>query len=212
MSVALPDAKKMLEALIAGKLPDARGRFGPFGVRYVPETLIPPLERLERGVREHLHTREFQDELTGQLKTWVGRPTALTHAARLSARWGAQVWLKREDLAHTGAHKINNALGQTLLAQRMGKTRIIAETGAGQHGVAAATACALLDLECIVYMGTEDIRRQKPNVERMSLLGARVEPVELGARTLKEAVSAPIRASRPRSTATCATTSAGPTR
>jgi tryptophan synthase beta chain len=193
MSVALPDAKKMLEALIAGELPDARGRFGPFGGRYVPETLIPPLERLERGVREHLHTREFRDELTGQLKTWVGRPTALTHAARLSARWGAQLWLKREDLAHTGAHKINNAIGQALLARRLGARRIVAETGAGQHGVASAAACARLGLPCTVYMGAIDMERQAPNVGRMRLLGATVVPVTSGDRTLRAAIDEALR-------------------
>ena len=195
MSVALPDpdAKKMLEALIAGKLPDARGRFGPFGGRYVPETLIPPLERLERGVREHLHTGEFQDELAGQLKTWVGRPTALTYAPRLSARFGAQVWLKREDLAHTGAHKINNATGQALLARRLGARRIVAETGAGQHGVASAAACARLGLPCTVYMGEIDMERQAPNVGRMRLLGATVVPVTSGDRTLRAAIDEALR-------------------
>ncbi|HEX4619414.1 MAG TPA: hypothetical protein VH135_06765, partial [Steroidobacteraceae bacterium] len=132
MNVALPDAKSLLAALIAGKFPDPRGRFGPFGGRYVPETLIPALERLERGVRQHLNTPEFRQELGGELRSWVGRPTALTYAARLSQRWGASVFLKREDLAHTGAHKINNALGQALLARRLEARRIVAETGAGQ--------------------------------------------------------------------------------
>ncbi len=130
------DPARLLAELIAGKYPDARGRFGPFGGRYVPETLIPALERLERGVHTHLHARDFQAEYTAQLRSWVGRPTALTFADRLSARWGAQLWLKREDLAHTGAHKINNAIGQALLARRLGARRIVAETGAGQHGVA----------------------------------------------------------------------------
>ena len=193
MSVAPPDARKLLEALIAGKLPDARGRFGPFGGRYVPETLIPPLERLERGMREHLHTRGFQDELAGQLKTWVGRPTALTHAARLSARWGASVWLQREDLAHTGAHKINNAMGQALLARRLGARRIVAETGAGQHGVASAAACARLGLPCTVYMGAIDMERQAPNVGRMRLLGTTVVPVTSGDRTLRAAIDEALR-------------------
>jgi tryptophan synthase beta chain len=193
MTVALPEAKSLLEALIAGKLPDARGRFGPFGGRYVPETLIPPLERLERGVREHLQTREFQQELAGQLTSWVGRPTALTHAARLSARWGAQVWLKREDLAHTGAHKINNAIGQALLARRLGARRIVAETGAGQHGVASAAACARLGLPCTVYMGAIDMERQAPNVGRMRLLGATVVPVTSGDRTLRAAIDEALR-------------------
>src|SRR3974377_819882 len=153
MTVALPDAPQLLKQLLAGSFPDPRGRFGPFGGRYVPETLIPALERLERGVREHLHSADFQQEFTAQLTSWVGRPTALTPAARLSARWGAQVWLKREDLAHTGAHKINNATGQALLAKRLGAKRIVAETGAGQHGVASAAACARLGLPGRGYVG-----------------------------------------------------------
>ena len=168
-------------------------RFGRYGGRYVPETLMPALAELER---EWLAAREdatFRARLDGLLATYVGRPSPLYQAERLSERAGSTVYLKREDLLHTGAHKINNALGQALLAQRMGKPRVIAETGAGQHGVAAATACALLGLECVVYMGTEDMRRQRPNVERMGLLGATVAPVEAGARTLKEAVSAAIR-------------------
>jgi tryptophan synthase beta chain len=168
-------------------------RFGPYGGQYVPETLMPALAELEQA---WVHTRadeEFQAELGQLLHDYVGRPSPLYLARRLSQEAGREIYFKREDLNHTGAHKINNALGQALLAKRMGKQRIIAETGAGQHGVASATACALLDLECIVYMGTEDMRRQKPNVERMGLLGAHVEPVEAGARTLKEAVSAAIR-------------------
>jgi tryptophan synthase beta chain len=168
-------------------------RFGPYGGRYVPETLVPALDELEAAWLEARSDPAFDAELRGLLRDYVGRPTPLYGAARLSEAVGRQVYLKREDLNHTGAHKINNALGQGLLAKRMGKTRIIAETGAGQHGVASATACALLDLECIVYMGTEDIRRQRPNVERMKLLGAEVVPVEVGARTLKEAVSQAIR-------------------
>lgn len=168
-------------------------RFGPYGGRYVPETLMPALEELERAWAEARDDAGFQAEFQGLLRDFVGRPSPLYHAKRLSERVGHDVYLKREDLNHTGAHKINNALGQCLLAKRMGKTRIIAETGAGQHGVATATACALLGLECIVYMGTEDMRRQKPNVERMGLLGARVEPVTAGTATLKEAVSAAIR-------------------
>jgi tryptophan synthase beta chain len=168
-------------------------RFGPYGGQYVPETLMPALEELERAWLEARAEARFQAELAALARDFVGRPTPLYEARRLSERAGHPVWLKREDLAHTGSHKINNAVGQTLLARRMGKRRIVAETGAGQHGVAAATACALLDLECIVYMGTEDMRRQRPNVQRMELLGARVEPVEAGARTLKEAVSAAIR-------------------
>ncbi|HEV3129036.1 MAG TPA: tryptophan synthase subunit beta [Solirubrobacteraceae bacterium] len=168
-------------------------RFGRYGGQYVPETLMPALAELERAWLEARSDAGFRSELDGLLRDYVGRPSPLYEARRLSAEAAHPVYLKREDLNHTGAHKINNALGQALLAQRMGKQRIIAETGAGQHGVASATACALLDLECIVYMGTEDMRRQKPNVERMELLGARVEPVESGARTLKEAVSAAIR-------------------
>jgi tryptophan synthase beta chain len=168
-------------------------RFGRYGGRYVPETLMPALAELERAWLEARGDRDFRAELDHLLATYVGRPTPLYHAQRLSERCGSEVFLKREDLLHTGAHKINNALGQTLLAKRLGKGRVIAETGAGQHGVAVATACALLDRECVVYMGTEDMRRQRPNVERMELLGARVAPVETGARTLKEAVSAAIR-------------------
>ena len=187
------DAQRLLAELIAGKFPDARGRFGPFGGRYVPETLIPALERLTRGVREHLHASAFQAELVGQLRSWVGRPTALTFAARLSARWGANVWLKREDLAHTGAHKINNAIGQALLARRLGARRIVAETGAGQHGVASAAACARLGLPCTVYMGEIDMQRQAPNVGRMRLLGAQVVPVTSGDRTLRAAIDEAMR-------------------
>jgi tryptophan synthase beta chain len=168
-------------------------RFGPYGGQYVPETLMPALAELELAWVAARDDPAFRAELDGLLHNYVGRPSPLYHASRLSEAAGHPVYLKREDLNHTGAHKINNALGQALLAKRMGKRRIIAETGAGQHGVATATACALLDLECIVYMGTEDMRRQKPNVERMGLLGARVEPVQAGARTLKEAVSAAIR-------------------
>jgi tryptophan synthase beta chain len=171
----------------------APGRFGPYGGRYVPETLIPALDELERAWEEARADGEFVARLDSLRKDFIGRPTPLYLAERLSGRVGRPVYLKREDLAHTGAHKINNAIGQVLLAKRMGKPRIIAETGAGQHGVATATACALLDVECVVYMGSEDIRRQRPNVERMGLLGAQVVPVEAGARTLKEAVSAAIR-------------------
>jgi tryptophan synthase beta chain len=168
-------------------------RFGPYGGQYVPETLMPALVELEDAWSEARTDRSYRSELDLLLRDYVGRPSPLYFASRLSDAAGHPIWLKREDLNHTGAHKINNALGQALLAKRMGKRRIIAETGAGQHGVASATACALLDLECVVYMGTEDMRRQRPNVERMGLLGARVEPVEAGARTLKEAVSAAIR-------------------
>jgi tryptophan synthase beta chain len=175
------------------QLPDERGHFGPFGGRFVPETLMSSLQELQR---EYLAARDddgFRSELTHYLRTYAGRPTPLYHAARLSQRVGAKVYLKREDLAHTGAHKINNTLGQILLARRMGKRRIIAETGAGQHGVATATAAALFGLECHVYMGTEDIDRQSLNVFRMKLLGAEVIPVDQGSRTLKDAINEAIR-------------------
>jgi len=168
-------------------------RFGPYGGQYVPETLLPALAELEAAWLEARADGGFRGELDALLRDYVGRPSPLYLARRLSRQVGHPVYLKREDLNHTGAHKINNALGQALLARRMGKRRVIAETGAGQHGVATATACALLELECVVYMGTEDMRRQRPNVERMRLLGAEVAPVEAGARTLKEAVSAAIR-------------------
>jgi tryptophan synthase beta chain len=173
--------------------PSVEGRFGPYGGRYVPETLMPALAELDSAWAAARQDRQFRERLDSLLERYVGRPTPLYAAERLSERAGSRVLLKREDLLHTGAHKINNALGQALLAERMGKRRIIAETGAGQHGVATATACALLGIECVVYMGTEDMRRQRPNVERMELLGAVVEPVTAGARTLKEAVSAAIR-------------------
>jgi tryptophan synthase beta chain len=168
-------------------------RFGPYGGRFVPEALFAALDELAAAWGEARADRGFRDELEALLRGYVGRPTPLFRAERLSDTVGRRVYLKREDLAHTGAHKINNAIGQALLARRMGKPRVVAETGAGQHGVAAGTACALLGLECVVYMGTEDMRRQRPNVERMRLLGAEVLPVEAGARTLKEAVSAAIR-------------------
>jgi len=168
-------------------------RFGPYGGRFVPEALIAGLDELSAAWAEARQDADFQAELATLLRDFVGRPTPLYLAERLSERVGRRIYLKREDLAHTGAHKINNAVGQALLARRMGKTRVIAETGAGQHGVATATACALFGLECAVYMGTEDIRRQAPNVERMKLLGAEVIPVDAGAKTLKEAVSAAIR-------------------
>ncbi len=168
-------------------------RFGPYGGQYVPETLMPALSELELAWVAAREDPAFSAELDDLLRNYVGRPSPLYLARRLSEAAGRPIYLKREDLNHTGAHKINNALGQALLATRMGKRRVIAETGAGQHGVASATACALLNLECVVYMGTEDMRRQKPNVERMRLLGATVAPVEDGARTLKEAVSAAIR-------------------
>jgi tryptophan synthase beta chain len=168
-------------------------RFGPYGGQYVPETLMPALAELEAAWLDACRDPAFTTRLDELLRDYAGRPTPLYLAERLSEVAGRTIYLKREDLLHTGAHKINNALGQALLAKRMGKPRVIAETGAGQHGVATATACALLDLECVVYMGTEDMRRQKPNVERMGLLGATVAPVEAGSRTLKEACSAAIR-------------------
>ncbi|HSF95020.1 MAG TPA: tryptophan synthase subunit beta, partial [Thermohalobaculum sp.] len=187
------EAQALLDATLAGSLPDERGRFGPFGGRYVPETLVPAFERLEAGVREHLHSEAFQAEFRAQLTGWVGRPTALTHAPRLSESWGADVWLKREDLAHTGAHKINNAIGQALLAKKLGVKRIIAETGAGQHGVASAAACARVGLPCRVYMGAVDVERQAPNVDRMHRLGAEVVPVESGDKTLRAAIDEALR-------------------
>jgi tryptophan synthase beta chain len=168
-------------------------RFGPYGGQYVPETLMPALFELEDAWVAAREDAGYRAELDGLLRDYVGRPSPLYRARRLSEVAGRSIYLKREDLNHTGAHKINNAIGQALLAKRMGKRRIIAETGAGQHGVASATACALLDLECVVYMGVEDVRRQAPNVQRMGLLGATVRPVEAGARTLKEATSEAIR-------------------
>ena len=170
------------------------GAFGPFGGQFAPETLMPALAELEEAWTEAQADPEFHAQLDGMLRDYVGRETPLTYAERLSEQLGgAQIWLKREDLAHTGAHKINNALGQVLLARRMGKPRIIAETGAGQHGVATATACARFGIECIVYMGEEDVRRQALNVFRMNLLGATVVPVKSGARTLKDAINESIR-------------------
>jgi tryptophan synthase beta chain len=168
-------------------------RFGPYGGQYVPETLMPALAELEEVWCAARDDEGYRNELARLARDYVGRPSPLYLAERLSEVAGREVWLKREDLNHTGSHKINNALGQALLAKRIGKPRVIAETGAGQHGVASATACALLDLQCVVYMGAEDVRRQQPNVQRMQMLGAEVVPVEAGARTLKEAVSAAIR-------------------
>ena len=174
--------------------PDAGGHFGPYGGRYVAETLIRPLDELQRTWRELRADPDFRRELDADLAHYVGRPSPLYHARRLSAEaGGAQLWLKREDLNHTGAHKINNAVGQALLARHMGKRRIIAETGAGQHGVATATVAARLGLECVVYMGAADIARQAPNVRRMELLGARVAPVDSGTRTLKDALNEALR-------------------
>ena len=187
------ERSQALDALLAGRFPDEHGRYGPFGGRYVPETLIPAHERLEAGARRWLGDADFQRELQRELREWAGRPTALTPVPRLSARWGAELWLKREDLAHTGAHKINNALGQALLARRLGARRVIAETGAGQHGVASAAACARVGLPCTVYMGAVDMERQAPNVGRMRLLGATVVAVQSGDRTLRAAIDEALR-------------------
>jgi tryptophan synthase beta chain len=175
------------------QVPDAAGRFGPFGGRYVPETLIPAIAELAQAYQEARRDRSFQREFHTYLSDYVGRPTPITHAARLSEVVGQPVYLKREDLNHTGAHKINNTLGQVLLARRMGKERIIAETGAGQHGVATATAAALFGLKAEIYMGEEDVERQALNVYRMQLLGAQVHPVSQGSRTLKDATNEAIR-------------------
>jgi tryptophan synthase beta chain len=175
-------------------LPDALGHFGPYGGRYVPEVLMSPLEELEQAYAEARHDPAFQMELQSLLLHYAGRPTPLYFAKRLTQTLGgAQIWLKREDLLHTGAHKINNCLGQILLARRMGKSRIIAETGAGPHGVATATVCALFGMQCVVYMGEEDMRRQRLNVFRMRLLGATVVSVVNGSRTLKDAISEAMR-------------------
>ncbi len=183
-------------------LPDTRGRYGRFGGRYVPEILVPALERLDEAATRLMADAGFLGRFEAELATWVGRPTALTRAVRLGDEWGGEVWLKREDLAHTGAHKINNAIGQALLAKEMGAERVIAETGAGQHGVASAAACARVGLDCTVYMGTVDIERQAPNVERMRLLGAKVEPVSAGDATLRAAINEALRdwVARPEST------------
>ena len=175
-------------------LPDARGRFGPYGGQFVPETLMPALAELEAAYDAAKADPAFWEELDDLFRTYVGRPTPVTYARRLSQHLGgAQIYLKREDLAHSGAHKINNALGQALLVKRMGKQRIVAETGAGQHGVATATAAALLGIECVVYMGTVDMARQQPNVFRMQLLGAEVRGVDSGSKTLKDAINEAIR-------------------
>ena len=180
-------------AVFGRRDPDARGYFGEYGGRYVPETLVAPIEELTAGYMAVRSDAGFQDELAHLLKHYVGRPTPLYETRRFAAGTRVRVFLKREDLTHTGAHKINNSLGQALLARRMGKKRVVAETGAGQHGVATAAACALLGLECVVYMGTEDMRRQALNVVRMQLLGATVQAVDAGSRTLKDAINEAMR-------------------
>src|SRR3982750_2785617 len=184
----------MPRSAAARKISHVAGRFGPYGGRYVPETLMAALEELESAYEKAKRDRRFQKEFERLLKDYCGRPTPLSFAARLTKQLGgAKIYLKREDLLHTGAHKINNCVGQVLLAQRMGKRRIIAETGAGQHGVATATVCALMGMECVVYMGTEDMRRQELNVFRMRLLGAEVRGVSSGSRTLKDAINEAMR-------------------
>lgn len=186
-------AKSGKRVQMAATQPDASGRFGPYGGRYVPETLVPALDDVTAAYHVARRDPVFQKEFKHLLTEYVGRPTPLTFAGRLSAKFKRRIWLKREDLNHTGAHKINNAIGQALLAKRLGKKRIIAETGAGQHGVATATACALLGLDCTVYMGVEDMRRQAPNVFRMRLLGTKVIGVTSGTKTLKDAVNEALR-------------------
>jgi tryptophan synthase beta chain len=192
--------------------PDERGRFGPFGGRYIPETLVPALDRLQVGVDKYLRDPEFLREFHDELHNWVGRATPLTFARTLSEKWGAEIWLKREDLAHTGAHKINNSIGQVLLAKKLGAKRVIAETGAGQHGVASAAACARLGMPCTVYMGSVDMERQAPNVGRMKLLGATVVPVTSGDKTLRAAVDEALRdwVSDPNGTYYCLGSAIGP--
>ena len=189
-----PSSPSNRPSTLIGSWPDAAGRFGPFGGRFVAETLMGPIEELDAAYERFRADPAFHAELHAELRDFVGRPSPLYHARRLSgALGGAQIWLKREDLDHTGAHKVNNTVGQALLATRMGKTRIIAETGAGQHGVATAAVAARLGLECVVYMGEEDVRRQAPNVYRMRLLGAEVRTVTSGTRTLKDALNEAMR-------------------
>ncbi len=187
------DTEAELARLLAGAYPDERGRFGPFGGRFVPETLMPALTRLEAEATAALADPVFRATLATDLRDWVGRPTPLSRAENLGAEWGMDLWLKREDLAHTGAHKINNALGQALLAKRMGAAQVIAETGAGQHGVATAAACARVGLACRVYMGAVDMGRQAPNVDRMKRLGAEVVGVQQGDATLRAAIDEALR-------------------
>ena len=195
MKLKLNEKEKteLFKSAINGEFPDELGRFGPFGGRYIPETLVPAFSKLEEGMHKYLHDKQFMSEWHNELNQWVGRPTALTYAPRLSESWGVNIWLKREDMAHTGAHKINNAIGQALLAKKLGAKQIIAETGAGQHGVASAAACARVGLPCRVYMGAIDIDRQAPNVDRMRQLGAEVVSVESGDRTLRAAIDEAMR-------------------
>ena len=195
MKLNTDDQQKALlyKKTLAGEFPDEMGRFGPFGGRYIPETLVPAFSRLEEGMKQYLDDQNFMEEWHEELNHWVGRPTALTFAPQLSQSWGANVWLKREDMAHTGAHKINNAIGQAMLAKKLGAKKVIAETGAGQHGVASAAACARVGLPCRVYMGAVDIERQAPNVDRMRQLGAEVIAVESGDRTLRAAIDEAMR-------------------
>lgn len=190
---AQTDRQALWDQTMADAYPDRQGRYGPFGGRYVPETLVPALNRLQAGVDKYLRDADFLAQFHAELKSWIGRPTPLTYAQGLSKLWGAEVWLKREDLAHTGAHKINNSVGQVLLAKKLGAKRVIAETGAGQHGVASAAACARLGMPCTVYMGAVDMERQAPNVGRMKLLGAEVVPVTSGDKTLRAAVDEALR-------------------
>jgi len=180
--------KQLLQQLLSGELPDQHGRFGEFGGQYAPETLMPALKNLDKKVKTLLNDSSFQQELSEELNQWAGRPTGLTFAKKLSELWGVKVYLKREDLTHTGAHKINNALGQALIAKQLNAKRVVAETGAGQHGVASAAACARVGIPCVVYMGAVDIERQAPNVDRMRQLGAEVVPVTAGDQTLRAAV------------------------
>ncbi|HEY0683361.1 MAG TPA: tryptophan synthase subunit beta [Steroidobacter sp.] len=211
-SLSKTEQQTLLANVQQDAYPDERGRFGPFGGRYIPETLVPALDRLQVGVDRYLRDPEFLREFHDELNNWVGRATPLTLARTLSKQWGAEVWLKREDLAHTGAHKINNSIGQVLLAKKLGAKRVIAETGAGQHGVASAAACARLGMPCTVYMGSIDMERQAPNVGRMKLLGATVVPVTSGDKTLRAAVDEALRdwVSDPNGTYYCLGSAIGP--
>lgn len=211
-SLSKNEQQSLLASVQRDAYPDERGRFGPFGGRYIPETLVPALDRLQAGVDRYLRDPDFLREFHDELHNWVGRATPLTFARTLSKQWGAEIWLKREDLAHTGAHKINNSIGQVLLAKKLGAKRVIAETGAGQHGVASAAACARLGMPCTVYMGSIDMERQAPNVGRMKLLGATVVPVTSGDKTLRAAVDEALRdwVSDPNGTYYCLGSAIGP--